>query len=310
MNLLNRVFGAPSDVEAPKVSQSLTIVPLAEAALPQETWLREELAKPIHRFRHFSGEKISQVIKQLAARDPAQDREAADSVLNMLAPISLPGCKFESQNVSLTLAGLRSGVEAELGFATVALLPTPVPGRELYDACARSWRWPDAAVALRPHSHHWVIVVATSTTPFQNACIALRLLGALSSFPAFLGAYFGSAGLVHSPAFLRAREDTDASTSPVNYWVNMATVAHEDGTHTFYTRGLPQFRAPEIEIVRSRLAYEALYERGRGLADYVMKAGPVLRHGDSIGATAAEKIQVRHEPSVFNLEQTVCRVHL
>jgi hypothetical protein len=310
MSLLNRVFGAPPAVAAPKSSKSLIIVPLAEAALPQETWLREELAKPIHKFRHFSREKTNQAIKQLLARDPSQDREAADSVLNMLAPINLSGCKSESQNVSLTLAGLRDGVEAELGFATIGLMPTPIPGRELYDACARSWRWPEAAVALRPHSHHWVIVVVTSTTPFQNASISLRLLAVLSCFPAFLGAYFGSSGLVHSPAFLQAREDSDASTSPVNYWVNMATVAHEDGTHTFYTRGLSQFNAPEIEIVRSRLAYEPLYERGRGLAAYVMKAGPVLRHGDTIGATTAEKVQVRHEPSTFNPEQIVCRVYL
>ena len=107
MSLLNRVFGTPSAVEEPKESKSVTIVPLVEAALPQDTWLREELAKPIHRFRHFSREKVNQAIKQLAARDPSQNREAVDSVLNMLSPINIHGCKSESHNVSFALAGLR-----------------------------------------------------------------------------------------------------------------------------------------------------------------------------------------------------------
>ena len=138
----------------------------------------------------------------------------------------------------------------------------------------------------------------------------LRLLGALSSLSAFIGAYIGSAGMVHSPAYLQVREDTDTSTSPVNYWVNMGIVAHDDGTHTFHTRGLSQIHALEIEIVHCALPYEELYNRGRAYADYVMKNGPVLLHGQTLGGTAAEKNHIRHEPSTFNPEQTVCRIYL
>lgn len=305
MSIINRVFGGKPSGEEPKNSQSLVIVPLTEAALPDENWLRAELAKPTHKFRQLDQVKTNQLISQFAARTPAQ----LDSLLNMVSPIKTRDYKFDNQSVSFSLLGSRDGVEVVLGFATISLMPTPVPGTELYDTCARSWRWPDADEKLQPHTHHWLIVVVTNTPPFQNACIVLRLLGALSSLPEFLGAYIGSAGVVHPPKFIQERVDWDAGTTPANYWVHMETVANEDGTHTFFTHGLHQFGALEIEIVQSRMQYGELYFRGRDLADYVMKAGPVLKHGDTIGATATQKIQVRHEPSVFNPDQTVCRIY-
>jgi hypothetical protein len=228
----------------------------------------------------------------------------------MIAPVEIRNASRNEQTLTFTLAGLRDGVETELGLGAVSLMPVPIPGTEVQEACERSWRWPEAAEAARQQTHHWVVYAATATTPYQNAALVLRLVSALSSQPAFLGAYFGSAGMVHSPAFLQAWDDGDTSTSLVNFWVNMGTVANEDGTHTFYTMGLRQFRALEIEIVQSRLPYEELYKNGHSYADYVMKAGPVLRHGDTLGATVAEKIPVRHEPSVYNPEQTVCRIYL
>jgi len=312
MSLLNRFT---KKEEEPKSTQGLAMGLLAGAVLPEENWLREELALPAHKFRRSGPEKIGQAVRQLAARaassPPGQERNLANSLLDMLAPIKISGFKSEDQIISFTLAGLRDGVEAELlGIANISLMPVPIPGTEVEDACGRSWRWPEAAETTRRQTHHWIILLITNTTPFQNAALVLRLFGALSSMPAFLGAYFGSSAMVHSPAFLQAWDEGDPSTSRVNYWVNMATVANDDGSHTFYTIGLRQFRALEIEIAQSRLPYDELYKHGRTYADYVMKAGPVLRDGDSLGATPSEKIPVRHEPSVFNPEQTVCRIYL
>jgi hypothetical protein len=313
MSLLNRFTGKGTPAEEPKSDPFLAFGLLAGEVLPEEKWLREELAKPAHKFRRSGSEKIAQAVRQLSARaaagPPRDELDQMNSLLDLLAPIKISECKTEDQTMSFNLAGMRNGVEAELGFATIALMPVPIPGG-LEDVCGGSWRWPEAAETLRQQTHHWVIALMTNPSPFQNAALVLRLLGALSSLPAFLGAYLGSAAMVHSPAFLQAWDDGDTSTSRVNYWVNMATVANDDGTHTFYTVGLRQFNALEIEIVQCRLSYEELYKRGRAYADYVMKAGPVLRHGDSLGATASEKIPVRHEPSVYNPEQTVCRIYL
>jgi len=314
MSLLNRFTGKGTPAEEPKNGSFLAFGLLAGAALPEENWLRGELAMPAHSCRRSGPEKVGQAVRQLstriAARPPQPDLDQMNCLLDLLAPIKISDCKTKDQTMSFNLAGMRNGVEVELGFATIALMPLPIPGTEVQDACERSWRWPEAGETLRQQTNHWIIAIVNNTTPFQNAALVLRLLGALSSLPAFLGAYIGSAAMVHSPAFLQAWNEGDTSISRVNYWVNMATVANDDGTHTFYTIGLRQFNALEIEIVQCRLSYEELYKRGRAYADYVMKAGPVLRHGDSLGATAAEKIPVRHEPSVYNPEQTVCRIYL
>jgi hypothetical protein len=314
MSLLNRFTGKGTPAGEAKGTQGLAIGLLAGEVMPEGKWLRAELAMPAHKFRRSGPEKIGQAVRQLSARaagsPPGQERDIANSVLNMLAPIEIGDEKPGDKTLTFSLAGLRDGVKAGLGLGAVSLMPVPVPGTEVQEACERSWRWPEAAEAVRLQTHHWVVFAGTVTTAFQNAALVLRMLGALSSQPGFIGAYIGSAGMVHSPAFLQAWDDADTSTSLVNYWVNMATVANDDGTHTFYTIGLRQFGALEIEIVQCRLSYEELYQRGRAYADYVMKAGPVLRHGDSVGATASEKIPVRHEPSVYNPEQTVCRIYL
>jgi hypothetical protein len=314
MSLLKHITGKGNPAEGPKSTLFLPFGLLAGAVLPEENWLRAELAMPAHKFRQAGPEKIGQAVRQLSARaaagPPGEELDQMNSLLDLLAPIRISKCKTENQTMSFNLAGLRDGVETDFGFATVALMPVPIPGTEVEEACGRSWRWPEAAETVRQQTNHWVVGLVTNATPFQNAALGLRLLGALSSLPEFLGAYIGPAGMVHSPAFLQAWDEGDTSTSRVNYWVNMGTVANDDGTHTFYTMGLRQFNALEIEIVQCRLPYEELYKRGRTYAEYVMRAGPVLRHGDSLGETATEKIPVRHEPSVYNPEQTVCRIYL
>lgn len=273
MSFFKKVFGGKQPEAKAKAPSCLVIVPLSGEVLPNEQDLRNRLAR-------------------------------------LETPILLGDYKFEGATGSFNLIQRIDGRESVVGFATIGLMPVGVPGG-LAEVCERSWRWPEAAVRLASHPNHWVIfVVSCGPAQYETAVLSLRLVAALSATPGFLGAYFGSAGLVYSPEFLQAENEDDPATSPVNYWVHMGLFQHEDGTNSFFTYGLHEFGALEIEIPRSKIPRELLYTRGRDFAAYVMQAGPVLKHGDTVGATAEDKTRITHEPSIFNPEQTVCRINM
>jgi hypothetical protein len=267
-------FGNPPKVEPqPGNARCVVLVGLSEAVLPEEDWFHEALAE-----------------------------------LN--SATSIRGYWADGRSASFTVAELTQEGPAEIGFGSIRLAATPIPADALAVACDRSWRWRQAAAVLAAHTHHWMVSVTTDTAPFHNAMVMGRLLAALSCRPAFLGAYFGRAELVHSPNSLRAGCDVEPDASPVDLWVHVTLDAHEDDTTSLRTQGLSQFGVAEIEIAHSRMRYDELYEQGREFAGNLMKAGPVLKDGDTVRTTSDAPHLVRYVPSIYNSEETVCRILL
>jgi hypothetical protein len=273
MSWLNRFRDQPHPAPAPGNPECHIQVALSGPVLPAEDWFHEALAE-----------------------------------LN--SATSIRGYHADGHTASFTVAELTREGPAEIGWGTIALRPGPLPGADLAGLCTRSWHWPQAAETLCAHTHHWVVCVTTDTTHFHNAMVTGRLLAALSRLPECLGACFPLAGLVQAPAALRAHCDTQPDALPVQLWVNFPLQAHYDGSTTLRTQGLRQFGVPEIEIVHSHLPYEELYQRAQEFAGNLMKAGPVLKDGDTVNSATDERHLVRHEPSIFDPQQTVCRIYL
>lgn len=271
MNFLNPFRRAVA--APPTACQTAVLAALAGPVLPEEDWFHEALA-------------------------------------DLNSATSIRGYHASECTVSFTIAELSPEGPMEIGTGQIELVAAPLPAAELADACPRSWRWREAAAALSRQTHHWVLSVATETPPYPNALVAGRLLAVLSRLPEFLGAYFSGPGLVHSPEFLRENCDVEPDASPVDLWVNISLQGHEDGMTTLRTEGLEAFGVREIEIVRTRVPYVDLFERGQAFASHVMKAGPVLRDGDIVASTTGEELVVRHGPSVYDAAQTICRIHL
>jgi len=118
MSLLNRFTGKGTPAEEPKNGSFLAFGLLAGAALPEENWLRGELAMPAHSCRRSGPEKVGQAVRQLstriAARPPQPDLDQMNCLLDLLAPIKISDCKTKDQTMSFNLAGMRNGVEVEL----------------------------------------------------------------------------------------------------------------------------------------------------------------------------------------------------
>lgn len=233
-----------------------------------------------------------------------------DVLADLNSATSIRGYWSDGVSASFTVAELTPQGPEEIGFGSIRLVAAPIAEGALKKACYRSWRWQQAAEVLSGHTHHWVVSVTTDTVPFHNAMVIGRLLAALSRCSEFIGAYFSPAEIVHSPEALQAECDVEPDAQPVDLWVHVTLDAHEDFSTTLRTKGLIQFGVPELEIVHSRLRHEELYEEGPNFADSLMKAGPVLQDGDAVRTTENIPHRVTYGPSIYDQEETVCRIQL
>ncbi|WIW44632.1 DUF4261 domain-containing protein [Bradyrhizobium sp. 62B] len=63
------------------------------------------------------------------------------------------------------------------------------------------------------------------------------------------------------------------------------------------TIGLSAFVDREIEFVTAKLTLSGLFDKVAGLSAYLIEHGSVVKDGDTIGASASERIQVRYRNS-------------
>jgi hypothetical protein len=152
--------------------------------------------------------------------------------------------------------------------------------------------------------------VDAKADPEYAAAVTVRIVCGLLGQPGVLGVYIGSAGLVHSPEFWRANLDSEENACAADLWVHFGMESYEDGTTSLRTQGLAHFGLMELEIVRTRMPYEEMYERAREIAGYLIHEGPVLADGHTVGRTASEKIVVRHESSTYVPEEKVHRIYV
>ena len=211
--------------------------------------------------------------------------------------------------MSFNLAGIeRRG--SPIDFITIALMPLPIPGAEVQEYVRRPWHWPEPGTlsAANQSLDHCPCQQRNALSKCRPcfaavghiespAGISRRVYRLRGNGP--LPGFSPGMGRTGTP---RLRASTIGSTWPRS----PMTAARTPSTPLACANSTPWKSRSSNAACRT----EELYKRGRAYADYVMKAGPVLRHGDSLGATAAEKIPVCHEPSVYNPEQTVCRIYL
>ncbi len=76
----------------------------------------------------------------------------------------------------------------------------------------------------------------------------------------------------------------------------------------FYTRGLSEFGAKEIEILNSKKKPSEIFEFLSGLCTYLLVKGDVIEDGDTVGGSDEEKIKTKWADSHIGLEGKVIRI--
>ncbi|UPK30688.1 DUF4261 domain-containing protein [Bradyrhizobium sp. 195] len=223
---------------------------------------------------------MSAVAKVLHARHPELATEAMDD-----------GRAKAQANSPL----IRCGKE----LVAVMSMPAPVPDDQGLWARAAT-TWPESkAVAARHRGHLIVSMLGKGEQPLVAARVTTAVIGALiATMPECCGVVW--AGRVARPADLWLETSRDSFAPypgyPLGLWVDILPFG-SGAKIGAVTMGLSAFVGREIEFVTGKLTLPALFDKVAGLSVYLIEHGSVVKDGDTIGASASERIQVRYKNS-------------
>lgn len=224
---------------------------------------------------------MSAVAKVLHARHPELATEAMNDGRTQQAQANSPL--------------IRCGKE----LVAVMSMPAPVPDDQGLWARAAT-TWPESkAVAARHRGHLIVSMLGKREQPLVAARVTTAVIGALiATMPECCGVVW--AGRVARPADLWLGTSRDSFAPypdyPFGLWVDI--LPFRSGAEIgAVTMGLSAFIGREIEFVTSKLTLAALFDKVAGLSVYLIEHGSVVKDGDTIGASASERIQVRYKNS-------------
>jgi hypothetical protein len=186
----------------------------------------------------------------------------------------------------------------------LALLPAPYPARDLEGPIATSWIWPPQPPieAVKQHRAHLLIAMkGGSADPVRRRLIFTAVTALAARQPGVMAVYWPEAALLHyPPAFVSIAGEMESPEAPPLYlWVDLRVFSNQDGTTGLFTIGLSALGHLEIEIPSINMDPGELREWLHSIICYLLKSGPVLKHGQTIGMTAEQKIRIRHCRSSF-----------
>jgi Domain of unknown function (DUF4261) len=174
--------------------------------------------------------------------------------------------------------------------------PVAVPKQEITEALRSSWMWQrPPEPALNHHAH--AIVTATGDAPVLTRATALtRVCAAMLEAAGGVALYWGAAHQVHAPELVRDFAQKLDQATPL--WVGVTIYADtKAGPFSALTHGLEALGHREFEVIDSVKPLGELRLALLDFASYVLREGPVLKHGQTIGPDAATKWSITHRPS-------------
>ena len=191
----------------------------------------------------------------------------------------------------------------QLGLVNV---PMPVPAGDLVGPTAVAWHWRTAAAAIAQHQTH-VIVFANSTSldAVELRLLHTKLVASVAATANAIGVYVGDAMLVQATEeYVDQARAAARDALPITLWIGFNPVKAE-GTLSAYTTGLTGFGLLELEVHGSTQRAAEVLGRMADAASYQIATGQNLGDGDTFGASASERITVRHAQSNFIPDATV-----
>lgn len=192
------------------------------------------------------------------------------------------------------------------GTVMVGLIGAPLPRGTIDQLCPGAWYWRAACDATSRHQAHVLVtVMQTRLTSLEAALLQTDVVASLMDENA-IASYWGSS-LQSREAFLKQSATASAENPPVWLWINFR-VSNEAAGASVSTDGMQQFGLRELEAKDVRRDARDLFMLFIGTAQYLVRKGPVLKDGDSIGESPAQNIRVRQGPSYWREGLTVYRI--
>lgn len=195
------------------------------------------------------------------------------------------------------------------GTAVVAVIDAPVPKHLMDDLCTTAWYWPKACETTDAHRAQLVVGVHRAALDKLDLSLLLTdvVRAAMQGNDNAVASYWMSA-LRPREMFLRISEDASRDEPPVWLWVNVRLSNDREKGVSASTDGLAVYGLREIEAKDVKRPVMDVFNVVTGTATYLVAKGPVIKDGDTVGASPALGIKVRYDKSYWREGADVYRV--
>lgn len=199
-----------------------------------------------------------------------------------------------------------------MGTAFVALMPRPIPDGEAEASFPLSLSSFSENSELPQHRAHLVVTLMPSeeTDVIEGMMAFTSLLAAVTDAAQGVGVYWGNARATHTREFFLTMASEYDVSPRILLWNGVSRSAEDGGKISLLSHGMNQLALPDLYLIcDARAAGEAM-GRMFDLLAYIASRREAIPAGDTIGATAEEKIRVHYVKSPADPKQIVWKVEM
>lgn len=199
-----------------------------------------------------------------------------------------------------------------IGTAFVALMPMPVPHGEADAAFPMSLSSFSENNRLQDHRAHLVVTLMPSeeTGVIEGMMAFTSLLAAITDAAQAVGVYWGNARATHTREFFLTISLEHDITPRIILWNGLSRAPEGSGKVSFLSHGMNQIALPDLYLICDARAGGEAMGRVFDLLAYIASRREAIPAGDTIGATAEEKIRVQYVKSPADPKQIVWKVEM
>ncbi len=188
----------------------------------------------------------------------------------------------------------------------IAYVPFRIPGDEVARAAAYNYFWENGVEAAPRHKAHILLtILKAGKDPILENILFTKVADAVLRTTPSSGIYLGARTLVLPKAFyLSNAESLLDGDLPLLNWIYFG-LRQEKGKYSVYTYGMQDFGKQNMEILDSRHELEDLHAMMYNMTHYVLVSDVTLKHGETIGVSAEQKLKITLSKGKFLNEQTL-----
>lgn len=191
-------------------------------------------------------------------------------------------------------------LEIENYNVAIAVIPAKIPGEEVEKNAEFNYFWENGVEETSKHKGHIVLsILNAGKNVVQENLLYTKIVSAVLNHSKSIGIYIGGRTLVIKKDFYQANvEMMSEEDLPLYNWIYFG-LRKENGKQSVYTYGLSDFGKLEMEIVDSEYSLKELNEMMFNLAHYVVAYDVTLKHGETIGLSAEQKLKISESKGRF-----------
>lgn len=187
----------------------------------------------------------------------------------------------------------------------IGLMPTAIPNGETEYYAKANYMWKEAERVVARHGAHLLVTVMGNGDMLDRARLYVKVTAALLGQLNALALY--SEGAVYQPEMFRdcAGVMKDGTLPILNLvWFGLYGDGKKSGVYTY---GLRRFGKEEIEVYVPSESADLNYIRNFlvSVTAYVLEEDVVLKDGETIGMSAAEKLPIKLSPGLAVRGKTI-----